>query len=208
MWPCRSLAAGSARACCCVRCEQVDELLSLVVELREEVERLRTIRECEREIDWWSDSLRERCRDSTPQTVVDPLPCCSRAQRADSRGEEEWQQVPAWKCRRPPPRPTTVPQVSLHNRFDALKPEGEVSEDKVGRLPPSVTKVRRSAPRLKTASSKKERRVIVVGDSLLRGTEGPICWPDPTCREVCCLPGAHIRDIARKVLGLVCSSDY
>ena len=63
----------------CVRCEQVDELLSLVVELREEVERLRTIRECEREIDWWSDSLRETCRDCTPQTVVDPLPCCSRA---------------------------------------------------------------------------------------------------------------------------------
>ena len=55
-----------------VRCKQVDELLSLVVELREEVERLRTIRECEREIDWWSDSLRERCRDSAPQTVVDP----------------------------------------------------------------------------------------------------------------------------------------
>ena len=35
----------------CVRCKQVDELLSLVVELREEVERLRTIGECEREID-------------------------------------------------------------------------------------------------------------------------------------------------------------
>ena len=83
----------------CVRCKQVDELLSLVVELREEVERLRTIRECEREIDWWSDSLRERCRDCTPQTVVDPLLCCSRAQRADSRGEEEWQQVPAWRHR-------------------------------------------------------------------------------------------------------------
>ena len=63
----------------CVRCKQVDELLSLVVELREEVERLRTIRECEREIDWWSDALRERSRDCTPQTVVDPLPCCSRA---------------------------------------------------------------------------------------------------------------------------------
>lgn len=35
----------------CVRCEQVDELLSLVVELREEAERLRTIRECEKEMD-------------------------------------------------------------------------------------------------------------------------------------------------------------
>ena len=47
-----------------------------------------------------------------------------------------------------------------------------------------------------------------MGDSLLWGTEGSICRPDPTCREGCCLPGAHIRDIARKVLGLVCSSDY
>ena len=43
----------------CVRCKQVDELLSLVVELREEVERLRSIRECEWEIDWWSDSERK-----------------------------------------------------------------------------------------------------------------------------------------------------
>ena len=43
----------------CVRCKQVDELLSLVVELREEVERLRTIRECEWEIDCWSDSERK-----------------------------------------------------------------------------------------------------------------------------------------------------
>ena len=47
----------------CVRCEQVDELLSMVVELQEEVERL-SIRECEQESDWWSDSLvcqREGC---------------------------------------------------------------------------------------------------------------------------------------------------
>ena len=41
----------------CVRCEQLDELLNLVVKLRQEVDRLRTIRECEWEIDWWSDSL-------------------------------------------------------------------------------------------------------------------------------------------------------
>ena len=98
--------------------------------------------------------------------------------------------------------------MALHNRFDTLKPEGEVSEDRVGRLPPSVTKVRRSAPRLKTSSSKKERRVIVVGDSLLRGTEGLICQPDPTRREVCCLPGARVRDISRKLPGLIDPSDY
>ena len=35
----------------CVCCDQLDDLLSLVVELKEEVEILRSIRECEREID-------------------------------------------------------------------------------------------------------------------------------------------------------------
>lgn len=34
------------------------ELPSLVVELKEEAERLRAIRECEWEIIWWSDSLK------------------------------------------------------------------------------------------------------------------------------------------------------
>ena len=48
----------------------------------------------------------------------------------------------------------------------------------------------------------------MVGDSLLWAMEGSICRPDLTCREVCCLLGAHIRDIARKVPGLVCPSDY
>ena len=51
-------AAGEGgRDSTCVRCEQVDELLSLVVELNEDVERLRAIRECEWEIEWWSDLL-------------------------------------------------------------------------------------------------------------------------------------------------------
>ncbi|KAI6075309.1 Calcium/calmodulin-dependent 3',5'-cyclic nucleotide phosphodiesterase 1C isoform X1 [Aix galericulata] len=35
----------------------VDDLVRMVAELKEEVERLRDIRECEQEIDWWSDSL-------------------------------------------------------------------------------------------------------------------------------------------------------
>lgn len=47
-----------------------------------------------------------------------------------------------------------------------------MSEDEVRGLPPSLSKVRWSAPHLKTAFSRKERRVIVIGDSLLRGTEG------------------------------------
>ena len=41
----------------CVRCDQVDDLLCVVAELREEVERLRSIREAEKEIDWWCHAL-------------------------------------------------------------------------------------------------------------------------------------------------------
>jgi len=48
----------------------------------------------------------------------------------------------------------------------------------------------------------------VVGDSPLRGTEGLISWADPPLREVCCLPGARVKDIARKIPRLVRPSDY
>jgi len=63
----------------------------------------------------------------------------------------------------------------------------------------------RSAPRIMTASAKKKRRVIVIGNYLLQGTEGQICWPYH--REVCCLPGAWDTDVARKLPGLVRTSD-
>ena len=36
----------------CVRCDQLNDLLSLVVDLKEKVERLRSTKECERETDW------------------------------------------------------------------------------------------------------------------------------------------------------------
>ena len=47
-----------------------------------------------------------------------------------------------------------------------------------------------------------------MGDSVLRGTERPICRPDPYFREVCCLPGARVRDIKKKGTALVRPSDY
>ena len=47
-----------------------------------------------------------------------------------------------------------------------------------------------------------------MGDSLLRGTEVPICWPDRESREVCCLPGAKVQDVAERVPQLVKSTDY
>jgi len=62
--------------------------------------------------------------------------------------------------------------------------------------------------RITSSSTRRKRQVIVVGDSQLRETEGPICRADPPLREVCCLPGAQVKDIARKLPRLVRPSDY
>jgi len=63
-----------------------------------------------------------------------------------------------------------------------------VTED----LPRKEPKAKQSPSCLETASvkKKKERKVVVVGDLLLRGTEGLICRLDLSHREVCCLPGS------------------
>ena len=48
------LRVKGSRDSTCVRCEQVSDLISVVVNLKEDVERLRSIIECEQEIGWWS----------------------------------------------------------------------------------------------------------------------------------------------------------
>lgn len=49
---------------------------------------------------------------------------------------------------------------------------------------------------------------VIIADSLLRGTEDPICCSDLSCKEVCCLSGAHVRDVARNITRLVKFSDF
>ena len=96
----------------------------------------------------------------------------------------------------------------LHNRFEALKLDGGVSETVEGCPPMRLPWVKQSTPHLMTVSTQKDGRGVVIGDSLLRGMEGPVCQPDPTRREVCCLPGARVRDISRKLPELIRPSDY
>ena len=86
--------------------------------------------------------------------------------------------------------------------------EGGVCEKAQEGSPKSLQRARQSTPHAETVSARKDRRVVVVGDSLLRGTEGPICRPDPSRRKVCCLPGAQVRDITRKLLKMVHSTNY
>lgn len=49
--------------------------------------------------------------------------------------------------------------------------------------------------------------MLVADDSLLGGTEVPIYQPDRESQEVCCLPGAKVRDVSERVSQLVKSTD-
>lgn len=61
-----------------------------------------------------------------------------------------------------------------------------------------------TAPAAHTKSCKRKKHpVLLVGDSLLRGTEAPICRPDIQSGEVCCLSGAKIWDVTERLPQLV-----
>ena len=155
-----------------MRCEQVEDLLSMVAELKEEVTRLRTIRECKREIDWWSHSLPSLRRAHQLEASREgeaPLPSCHQAEGGDPKNGGEWKQIPARHRRQILSRPTLPSQVLLHNRYKALELEGLEDEDADSDPSKGLTRGNQSAPRITMATDKKKRRVIVTGDSLLRG---------------------------------------
>ena len=198
----------------------MDDLLGLVAELREEVERLRSIREAERERererDWWSQALpsrRQKQGQPPDRTQGEGHPASSPCQAEGSSLERrsEWRQGRTWRGRQTSSSlPTSPSQVPLYNRYEALAVEGHSKEDMDdSRATPEVSaRPEGPTPCIVTTSTKKQRRVLLVGDSLLRATEGPICRADPPLREVCCLPGAPVKDDTRKLPSLVQPSDY
>ena len=122
-----SLLQEGSRGTASVRWEQVDDLLSLVVELKEEVKRLRSIWDCEREIDWWSHaqpSLQEAHRGDALQAVGDRLLSPSQVGEGELRDSEGWKQVPVWGSEGTASHPVPLSQVPLHNRFKVLELEG------------------------------------------------------------------------------------
>ena len=82
----------------------------------------------------------------------------------------------------PPCLPSPRPLIHLSNRFDTLKSEGDKNGEAMEDLPRREPNAKQLLPSLVTSSAMKERRVAVVGDSLLRGIEGPICRLDPSCQ--------------------------
>lgn len=107
-----------------------------------------------------------------------------------------------------PPLPAQLP---LPRRHEAQGGAGEgckkrEEEVSVQVHPPGSDQQRpHSKCSIKTSAMKKQQWVVVRGgNSFLKGTEVPICRPDPLHRKVCCLPGAQIR----KLLSIIQPSEY
>ncbi|RMC15471.1 hypothetical protein DUI87_07663 [Hirundo rustica rustica] len=200
-----SMASGGAVEESSLWCEQVSDLL-LVAELREEAERLRSIREREMEIDWWSSAI-PSLREASDRVSEDLHASRSQVIEGHLINEEEWKCIPAGGDNNKNFSPS-LSQVPVQNRYEVLDLEGQLDDLEENCLP-SVSPSYGSPERCITTSNiKKKRRVIIVGDSLLRGTEGPICLLDASHREVCCLPGARIENITERLPALIQPSDY
>lgn len=59
-----------------------------------------------------------------------------------------------------------------------------------------------------TSANKKRAKVLVIGDSLLRSTEAPICCLDNISRKVCCLLGPCIRNIKKTIYSMIKPHNY
>uniref|UniRef100_A0A8C8RI01 C2H2-type domain-containing protein n=1 Tax=Pelusios castaneus TaxID=367368 RepID=A0A8C8RI01_9SAUR len=179
----------------CDRCLLVESLRKQVGELQEEVARLRSIHALEK----FLDSIHEEtCKDEETiqrqRTAATPSEKDGMAQAEDGH----WQLVTSGsrQCSTPAPIP---PSVVVKNRYAALQTGDDMEEEK-----PCTPEV----GRITTITPRRKRRVVVVGDSLLRGMEAPICRPDKASREVCCLPGARIRDVTEGLSRIIRPSDY
>ncbi|RMC18188.1 hypothetical protein DUI87_05069 [Hirundo rustica rustica] len=96
------------------------------------------------------------------------------------------------------------PSTRCHFRIKVLDLDGQLDDLEENCLPSESPNYERC---IATSNIKKKRREIAVGDSLLRGTGGPICRPDPSHREVCCLPGARVQNITERLPALIQPSD-
>lgn len=75
----------------------MDDLISMVAELKVEAERLKSITECEQEIDWCSNTLPclpERLQGDTSERVVNSLLCHHWAKEWDLRDRKKWKKIP------------------------------------------------------------------------------------------------------------------
>ena len=155
----------------CARCAELQLLRDRVRELELQIDDLRLVRESEEVIE---RSYRQ---------VVTPGP-----QEAD-----RWVTVRKGKRQVLESTPVAVP---LDNKYSCLSTVGGDS------LPGGSDSGRASGTEDGPVAQKgrdRRKRAIVIGDSIVRGSDRRFCGGDRESRMVVCLPGARVRDVSDRV---------
>ncbi|PKU42578.1 death-associated protein 1 [Limosa lapponica baueri] len=134
------LVADDSCETCCIRCEQIYDLLSVVAELKEEVERLRNNRE------------------KGSKGPGAPVGTPGQAEDKSINEKSEWKQVCGRGTRKFPTLPTSSCEVPLRNRYEVLLKNGQLSEEvgkehPITQMPP---KPKKHTPQITTTPSKKK----------------------------------------------------
>ena len=159
----------------CARCAELQLLRDRVRELELQLDDLRLVRESEEVIE---RSYRQ---------VVTPGP----------READRWVTVRKGKRQVLESTPVAVP---LDNKYSCLSTVGGDSlpgESDSGQASGTV-----DGPVAQKGRDRR-RRTIVIGDSIVRGTDRRFCGADRESRMVVCLPGARVRDISDRIQGIL-----
>ncbi|XP_069631232.1 LOW QUALITY PROTEIN: uncharacterized protein [Haliaeetus albicilla] len=156
------LAPEGSGGCHSCKRAQLEDLLGQVTMLQEELDRQRGIREREQGIDAWYCTLSRAERQPAFKAAQEEGKPESNLELTDarhSRDEGDWMLVCAWGRRKNPP---PSPEVSLHNRQDALGLETEEHVSN-GQDPGQANHAKLTQPptRIRTSAARKARKAPV-----------------------------------------------
>ncbi|XP_062896362.1 uncharacterized protein LOC134342314 [Mobula hypostoma] len=157
----------------CAKCIELQLLRDRVTELELQLDDLRLVRE--------SEEVIER----SGRQVVTPGP----------READKWVTVRRGKGKRKV-MGSTPAAVPLNNRYSCLSTVG--GDSLPGGSDSGPASGTESGPVAQKGRARK-RRAVVIGDSIVRGSNRRFCGRSPETRMVVCLPGARVWDISDRV---------
>lgn len=98
--------------------------------------------------------------------MEDSLSSLLPAEHGDIRNRGQWRQVPAQRSKCISSVTAPPSQVPLHNGYEALQVELNDNEDNSSSSMDVLLRLSQPMPCMKTASIKKSKQVVVIGDSL------------------------------------------
>ncbi|XP_072405191.1 uncharacterized protein [Chiloscyllium punctatum] len=163
--------SGVSGSYMCGKCAHIQQLTEHIAALTKELEDLRLIRE------------NEIFLDKTFSDVITPI-MPEESRRVQTMRKAERRQVQE-----------TPGEVPVRNKLKLLETveSDDTTSSQGGHVCPS--KVAAEAER----KSRTSHRAVVIGDSIVRGTDRGFCGSRRDLRMVCCFPGARVKDIADRV---------